>query len=478
MEVLNTFFTFISNNILTRAELFVGLIVLIGYILLGRKWYETMAGFIKAVVGYMILNVGSAGLVTAFRPILAGLNQKFHLNAVVIDPYFGLNAVNAALENIGLSAAWTMTSLLLAFLWNILLLMFRKVTKLRTLLLTGHIMVQQATTVTWIVFLFVPGLRNIWGAVAVGILVGTYQAVFSNLTVEPTDHLTDGEGGFAIGHQQMFAVWLTDKIAPKIGKKEDSIENIKLPGFLQIFSDNVVSTSVLMFLFFGVIMAVLGEDFLRGIDDSFSKDTAFIIYIFSKALSFTVYLNVLQAGVRMFVAELTESFKGISDKLLPGAIPAVDCAVAYGFGPANAVTIGFFFGAIGQFLAIAGLLLFHSPVMIIAGFVPLFFDNATIAVYANKRGGVKAAMILPFVCGVVQVMGGAVCALLLQMVAFGGWHGNIDFSTIFLGVSYIVKYLKVPGIILCVIAMLAIPQLQYLRSDKEKYFKIGQEEEY
>jgi len=58
MEVLNTFFTFISNNILTRAELFVGLIVLIGYILLGRKWYETMAGFIKAVGGYLILNVG------------------------------------------------------------------------------------------------------------------------------------------------------------------------------------------------------------------------------------------------------------------------------------------------------------------------------------------------------------------------------------------------------------------------------------
>ena len=212
MEILNTVFTFVSNNILTKAEFFVGLIVLVGYILLGRKWYETLAGFLKAVVGYMILNVGSAGLINTFRPILAGLNQKFHLNAVVIDPYFGLNAVNAALENIGLSAAWTMTSLLLAFIWNIILLIFRKFTKLRTLLLTGHIMVQQATTVTWIVFLFIPGLRNIWGAVAVGILVGTYQAVFSNLTVEPTDRLTDGEGGFAIGHQQMFAIWLADKI--------------------------------------------------------------------------------------------------------------------------------------------------------------------------------------------------------------------------------------------------------------------------
>ena len=58
MEILNTIFTFISNNILTKAELFVGLIVLVGYILLGKKWYETLAGFIKAVVGYMILTVG------------------------------------------------------------------------------------------------------------------------------------------------------------------------------------------------------------------------------------------------------------------------------------------------------------------------------------------------------------------------------------------------------------------------------------
>ena len=40
------------NNILSQPAIFIGLIVVIGYILLKRKWYEIAAGFIKAVVGY------------------------------------------------------------------------------------------------------------------------------------------------------------------------------------------------------------------------------------------------------------------------------------------------------------------------------------------------------------------------------------------------------------------------------------------
>lgn len=42
---------------------------------------------------------------------------------------------------------------------------------------------------------------------------GVYWAVASNLSVEPTQRLT-GNAGFAIGHQQMVAVWLADKVSP------------------------------------------------------------------------------------------------------------------------------------------------------------------------------------------------------------------------------------------------------------------------
>lgn len=470
MEALNFVFELLTNNILTRAELFVGLIVLLGYLLQKKKWYETVGGFFKAVVGYLILMVGATGLVTTFRPILTGLNEKFNLNAVVIDPYFGLNAANEALENIGSSAAWAMTSLLIAFIWNIVLLVFRRWTKVRTLLLTGHIMVQQATTVTWIVFLFIPQLRDIRGAVLVGVLVGTYQAVSSNLTVEPCMNLTDGKAKFAIGHQQMFAVWAADKTGHLFGKKEDSVENMKLPGFLKIFDDSLVATCVLMVLFFGAIMALLGEDFLRQIDSTFDADTAFPVYILIQSLYFTVYLQILNMGVKMFVGELTASFKGISEKLLPGAIPAVDCAVAFGYAPGNAVTIGFLCGMLGEVIAILGLLVFRSPVIMIMGFTTVFFDNATIALFANKRGGVRAAAMIPFICGVLQVVLGAVSVVVVELAAYGGWHGTTDFSTVWLGISSLLKVWGFPGAVIAVVVMLLIPQIQYRKSDKSTYF--------
>ena len=91
-------------------------------------------------------------------------------------------------------------------------------------------------------------------------------------------------------------------------------------------------------------------------------------------------------GVRMFVAELTQSFKGISDKILKGSVPAVDCVVTFNYS-IQAPTYGFIFGLLGQVIAIVTLILLKSPVLIISGFICLFIDNGTLAVYANKAGG-------------------------------------------------------------------------------------------
>ncbi|MCI6812916.1 MAG: PTS ascorbate transporter subunit IIC [Lachnospiraceae bacterium] len=483
MDTLMKIWSYFSTNILQQPAFMIGLIVMLGYILLKKPWYDVLAGVIKAVVGYMILAVGSGGLVSNFRPVLVGLKDRFNLNAMVIDPYFGQNAVTAGVEEVfGKSFGDVMILLLIAFIVNILLVRFGKLTKLRALFTTGHVQVQQASTAYWLIAFALPGLltQNVALLIVMAVLLGAYWAVGSNLIVKPCQELTDG-AGFTLAHQQMFGIalnsWLAEKLfgKKKEGKEVKKIEDIQLPGFMSIFNENMVCTSILMLAFFGAILVVLGRDYL--IVGGFLKETeSMLFFVIKTCLNFAVYLAILQLGVRTFVTELTQSFQGIADKLLPGSVPGVDCAVAFGFGSANAVPLGFLAGFAGQIIAIIALIFLQSPVLVICGFVPVFFDNASIAIFANEKGGIKAALILPFLSGLAQVFGSALIAGWVGMAAYGGYLGMWDWAVVWPVMTVVMKYLSYVGVAIVAIVLLAIPQLQY-RKDKEGYFLITEDYE-
>ncbi|AQT41445.1 Ascorbate-specific PTS system, EIIC component [Mycoplasmopsis synoviae] len=115
----------------------------------------------------------------------------------------------------------------------------------------------------------------------------------------------------------------------------------------------------------------------------------------------------------MFVLELQQSFQGISEKLVPGAVMAVNAAAMYGFS-INSVTYVFISETIAQYLAVGvlvGLLKASGGVIPIAIplFITLFFNSGSIGLYANASGGYKAAIIIPALFGFFEVL----------MIAFG-----------------------------------------------------------
>lgn len=476
---------YFATNILQQPAFMIGLIVVIGYVLLRKPWYDVLAGAIKAIVGYFILAVGSNGLVTNFRPVLSGLKDRFNLDAMVIDPYFGQNAVTAGVEEVfGKGFGQAMILLLIAFIVNILLVRFSKYTKMRALFTTGHVQVQQAAIAYWLIMFACPFLlkSDIEMIIVMALVLGLYWAVGANLTIKPCQEVTDG-AGFCLAHQQMFGValnyWLAEKLfgKKKNGKEVKKIDDIELPGFMSIFNENMVCTSILMLIFFGTILVVLGRDYLT--ENGFLQEGAsMVFYVIQTCLYFAVYLAILQLGVRTFVTELTASFQGIADRLLPGSIPGVDCAVIFGFGSANAVPLGFLAGFAGQIIAIVALIVLKSPVLVICGFVPVFFDNATIGIFANEKGGIKAALILPFISGLCQVFGSALIAGWVGMAAYGGYIGMWDWAVVWPVMTGVMKFLSYAGIVVVVIALAVIPQIQY-RLDKEGYFKMTEDyEEY
>lgn len=468
------FISLIFSNVLSKPGFFCGIIVFIGLLLLKKPVYEALCGFIKTAVGYFILTVGSDGLSNTFRPIMNALGSRFGIQASLVDTYFLMGQMygEGGLFSVAGAAAYMLFGQLIAMITNMILVALNKWTRCRVIYTTGHTLGMYTSVFMWLVFMIAPATQNPVSALLIGVLGGVWASVGSNMTVEATQNLT-GNAGFAIGHQCMWGVWFYDKIAGKLGDPKDSIENVKMPGFLSIFKDNVVSTAVLMTVFIGGMMLVTGRSALAAVDPSLNQSTLFGVYIVTKCLYFSVYMYILLAGVRMFVAELTKAFEGISRKLIKGSMPGVDIAVSFNYAHPNVTMVGFVCGFVGQVIAIAGLLLFKSPLFLLPGFIPLFFDNAAVAVYANKRGGKRAAVICSVFNGIFQVLVSLGMILFVQSCCgtlLTAWPGFFDNNSYLVAFLFAYRFLPpMVAFVVLTVALLGVNQLYY-RCNKEHYY--------
>jgi ascorbate PTS system EIIC component len=372
-----------------------GFIALVGLVAQRKSFGDVLLGTVKTILGLLIMSVGTGALINALVPIQKMFEVGFSTSSLQTFVTFDEGVVSAVqsanLGDIGAAIAWTM---LFGYAIHILL---ARVTKFKFIYLTGHMIWIHAGAFAILFHSF--GLSLFWTVLLASIVDGLYMTLMPALA-QPIMRMITGSDEIAFGHGQTLLNMLGAWVGMLIGKKNDSAEDVEVPEKLNFFRDMAISIAIIMLIVTLVagIFAVANIG-IAGFQKDISGGQNWLVFMILQALGFTAGVLVLLQGVRMLIAEIVPAFKGIAEKVVPGAIPALDCPVIYPFGP-NSLIIGLISGTIGQVAAMIGLALIKWPVPL-PSMIAAFFASGAGAIFGNATGGRRGAWAGGFLWGFV-----------------------------------------------------------------------------
>jgi PTS system ascorbate-specific IIC component len=419
-----------------------GLIVLIGLLIQKKGAGDVIKGVVKSVVGVMILKQGSTLLQAAYRPVMNILNSAFNITGVVTENYAGMAAINSNLIESVL--ALVPIVMLIGFLIN---LVFARFTPLKYVFLSGHTMLAFSTLIVFLFhwFFSVEGAMLVIGS---SLFCGIYWTVMPAWVHRYAKPFVGDD--FTLGHisgtSAVFSTWVGKLLGrynkdtnPKIHNEDE--DTVKFKGLSTIFNDSTVVTCLLMTVVLGGISLIAGKGYITAELEAAANTTNWVVFTLELGASFTVGIVVLLTGVRMMIAELVPAFKGISDKLIPNAVPGLDMPVFFPLAPVSSV-LGFIGAFVGEFVGFGILLAIGSPILMIPGIIATFFDGGIAGVFGYKYGGKKAALIAGIVVGLIQILGGVFFTQMAGLAELGATYGNTDFGSIWIGIAGVMSVLR------------------------------------
>lgn len=418
MELLKV----IVFDLLGSAAILVGIMALVGLLLQKKSPEKVISGTIKTIVGFLIFGAGGALAATALTSFQDLFSKGFGLSGVL--------PLAEAVTALAQTKFSTTVSLIMVFGFVCNLIVAR-LTKFKFIFLTGQHNLYLAALLT--VVLKALGLSTVVtvaiGAVLLGLAAAIYPAI-----CQPYMRKITGHDEIAMGHYVTLAYALSGWLGGKVGDPSQSTEKLKLPGWLSIFKDYIVSVSLSIVVFFYLAAFMAGKEQV----EILSGGVSWLVFPLFQSLTFTAALYIIITGVRMFLGELVPAFVGISEKFIPNAKPALDCPVVFPYAP-TAVVVGFLSAYVGGLLCMVILAALKLTVIIPVA-IPYFFIGATAGVFGNSTGGWKGCIAAGFVTGILIAVGPAMIYPVMEMVGLAGTSfPETDFVALGLVVYYIGK---------------------------------------
>jgi PTS system ascorbate-specific IIC component len=427
------------RDVLKQPALLMGIMALIGLIALKRPMFKVMTGTLKPILGYLMLGAGADFIVANLTPLGKMIEEGFHITGVVPN---NEAIVSVAQKVLGIE---TMSILLAGLVINLIIARF---TKYKYVFLTGHHSFFMACLLSAV--LGASGMKGFELILIGGFLLGAWSAISPAIGQQYTLKVTDGDE-IAMGHFGSLGYYLSAWVGKFAGKAEESTEKMEIPEQWGFLRDTTISTALTMMVFYLIAAIAAGPNYVATLAGEMSP----FLFAIMAALKFAVGVTIVYAGVRMILGDLIPAFQGIATKIIPNAIPAVDCAVFFTYAP-TAVVIGFISSFIG---GVIGMLLLGSAgaVLIIPGLVPHFFCGATAGIYGNATGGRRGAALGAFVNGLAITFLPAFLLPVLGQLGFQNTtFGDADFGVLGILLGKVSNTLGPAGIYILVAILLIV----------------------
>lgn len=454
-------------NILSTPAILVGLLALIGLALQKKPIEEITKETAKTIVGFLVLTAG------------AGFLQSGSLNAFgdIFNYAFGMQGVipnNEAIVSLGLKQFATDTAYIMCIgmIANIIMARF---SRMNFIFLTGHHTLYMACMIA--VILNVGGLTGFQLWFGGGLILGLMMVLAPAITQSTMQKIVKTDA-LAFGHFGSFGYWFAAQVGKKF-KGSKSTEEINFPQRISFLRDTTVSIGLTMVIFFLLITGIAVSKGILEADPQTilatypnlggllnvgaETQTHWAVWAITSGLSFAGGVYIILSGVRLIIGEIVPAFRGIAEKLVPNAKPAIDCPVVYPYAP-NAVLIGFLVSFLGGIIGLVALGIIDKtliPVaLILPGVVPHFFCGATAGVFANAEGGIKGCLVGSFLHGLLITFLPAICMPVMGALNFANCtFSDSDFSMLGIILGNIAQFIQNGGLFVLCIVFFMIPIL-------------------
>lgn len=416
------------------------LIALIGLVAQRAPSGQVVTGTIKTGLSLLIIGGGIGVLLGALGPIQQmfelGLPTDRFQTFVTFDEAVVSAVQDANVGSVGAAIGWT---LLFGLVFHLLLARF---TPFKYVYLTGHMIWVHAGAFAILFHSF--GLGTVATVAFASLTFGAYMTLAPALA-QPYMRKITGSDDIAFGHGQTLLNVLAAWLGKFVGKPNDSTEDIEVPQSLNFFRDIAVSTTLVMIIVVAVAAGLAASAIgIAAIEADITGGQNWIVFALLQAAGFTAGMLILLYGVRMLIGEIVPAFQGIAERVIPGAIPALDVPVIFSFAP-NALVIGLIAGTFGQVLGMATLAAAGMPVPI-PSMIVAFFASGAAAIFGNATGGKRGAILGGFLWGFV---GWWLISFAYRYQVFGDLSGMGAE-----GLAFTVPDAIVPGILIWFVARL------------------------